>query len=112
MQGYRWHHLRAVQKGLVVSQETVRQILKALDLRWVETRQAHCLRRRMYTTRGPNALWHMDGYDKLKPFGNGCIDGYSRYVLWMEVYHTYIVCVKRVGGCPEALRADRGTENG
>ncbi|KAK0134343.1 hypothetical protein N1851_005019 [Merluccius polli] len=125
MQGYRWLHLRAVQRGLVVSQETVRQIIKALDPHGVEMRRAHRLRRRLYTTRGPNALWHMDSYDKLKPFGiciNGCIDGYSRYVLWMEAYTTnndpkviasyYLQCVERVGGCPERLRADRGTENG
>ena len=28
---------------------------------------------------GPNFIWHVDSYDKLKPFGfpiNGCIDGY------------------------------------
>ena len=27
---------------------------------------------------GPNFIWHMDGYDKLKPYGitiHGCIDG-------------------------------------
>ena len=39
----------------------------------------------------PNALWHMDGYDKLKPYGiaiNGCKDGFSRYVLWMEAFTT------------------------
>ena len=91
MQGYRWLHLQAVQRGLVVSQDTARQIIKALDPRGVEARQAHRLRRRIYTTCGPNALWHMDGYDKLKPFGiciHGCIDGYSRYVLWMETYTT------------------------
>jgi len=30
-------------------------------------------------TMGPNYLWHVDGYDKLKPFGmaiSGCIDGF------------------------------------
>lgn len=33
----------------------------------------------------------MDGYDKLKPYGfaiNGCIDGFSRYIVWMEAYTT------------------------
>lgn len=42
---------------------------------------------RQYTNYGPNALWHMYSYYKLKQFGictNGCIDDYSRYVLWME----------------------------
>ena len=29
--------------------------------------------------KGPNYVWHMDGYDKLTPFGfciHGCVDGY------------------------------------
>ncbi len=67
----------------------------------------------------------MDSYDKLKPYGiaiNVCIDGFSRFVLWMEAYNTnsdpkviadyYISTVTRIGGCPERLRADLGTENG
>ena len=91
MQGYRWLHLRAIQRGYVVSQDTVRQLIKLLDPVGVELRQTRRLRRRHYRTRGPNALWHMDGYDKLKPYGiaiNGCIDGFSRYVVWMEAYKT------------------------
>lgn len=125
MQGYRWLHLRAVQQGLVVSQDTIRQIIKLVDPQGVELRRARRLRRRQYSCRGPNALWHMDGYDKLKPYGiaiNGCIDGFSRYVLWMEAYTTnndtkvvanyFMKTVSCIGGCPERIRADRGTENG
>ncbi len=29
-------------------------------------------------SQGPNHVWHIDGYDKLKPFGfpiHGCVDG-------------------------------------
>lgn len=123
MQGYRWLHLRAVQRGFVVSQDTIRRIIKLVDPQGVELRRARRLRRRQYSCRGPNALWHMDGY-KLKPYGiaiNGCIDGYSRYVLWMEAYTTnsdpkvvasyFIKTVLSIGGCPERIRADRGTEN-
>ncbi|XP_035990558.1 uncharacterized protein LOC118562959 [Fundulus heteroclitus] len=125
MQGYRWLHLRAVQNGLVVQQDTIRQIIKFLDPEGVELRRTRRLRRRQYNTKGPNALWHMDSYDKLKPYGigiNGCIDGFSRFVLWMEAYTTnndpkvvanyFIECVTRLGGCPERIRADNGTENG
>ncbi|KAJ8284258.1 hypothetical protein COCON_G00031080 [Conger conger] len=67
----------------------------------------------------------MDSYDKLKPYGigiNGCIDGFSLFVVWMEAYTTnndpkviadyYMKCVTRLGGCPERIRADNGTENG
>ncbi|KAF3859750.1 hypothetical protein F7725_022149 [Dissostichus mawsoni] len=72
--------------GLVVSEDSIRRIIKLVDPQGVELRRAHRLRRRPYRCRGPNALWHMDGYDKLKPCGiaiNGCIDGFSRCVLWM-----------------------------
>lgn len=125
MQGYRWLHLRAIQTGYVVQQDTVRRIISLLDPQGVATRKAQRLRRRRYNNKGPNALWHMDSYDKLKPYGiaiNGCIDGFSRFVLWMEAYTTnsdprviadyFIQCITSMGGCPERIRGDNGTENG
>ena len=39
----------------------------------------------------PNYVWHVDGYDKLKPYGfciHGAIDGYSRLILWLEVLNS------------------------
>ncbi|XP_061096945.1 uncharacterized protein LOC133127793 [Conger conger] len=123
MQGYRWLHLRAIQMGFVVQQDTIRQIIQLIDPQGVDLRRAQRLRRRQYNTKGPNALWHMDSYDKLKPYGigiNGCIDGFSRFVVWMEATNNdpkviadyYMKCVTRLGGCPERIRADNGTENG
>ena len=63
----------------------------------------------------------MDAYDKLKPYGisiSGCIEGFSRYIVWMEAYTTnndprvipdyFVSSAERLGGCPERLRADRG----
>ncbi len=73
---------------LVVTRETVRKILKYIDPDGVERRKQHRLRRRIYTASGPNSIWHIDGWDKLKTFGfsvHGCIDGYSRRILWLEV---------------------------
>ena len=56
-------------------------------------------------------MWHLDGYDKLKPFGfpiHGAIDGYSRRILWLRVTCTnndsqvitgfYIQCIRQIGG--------------
>lgn len=73
---------------------------------------------------GPNFIWHIDGYDKLKPYGfciHGAIDGYSRRILWLEVgpsnndpmvtVQYYIDCVRQLGGCPRVVRGDCGTEN-
>ncbi|KAL2091682.1 hypothetical protein ACEWY4_013945 [Coilia grayii] len=124
-QGYQWLHLRAIQQGYVVSQDTIRQLVKLLDPDGVAKRRALRLSRRQYRNKGPNALWHMDGYDKLKPYGiaiSGCIDGFSRYIVWMEAYTTnndpkviadyFVSSTARLGGCPEWLHADRGTENG
>lgn len=42
IQGYRWLHLRAVQMGFVVQQDTIRQI-KLIDPQGVELRRAQRL---------------------------------------------------------------------
>ena len=83
------------------------------------------LNRRTYRANGPNFIWHIDGNDKLKPYGfgiSGCIDGFSRYLLWLNVYITnkdpaliagyFYQSIDRFGGCPKLLRFDAGTENG
>ena len=48
------------------------------------TWKAHVLRRRSYTNPGTNFAWHIDGYDKLKPYGfpiHGGVDSLSRRVV-------------------------------
>ena len=68
--------------------------------------------RQKYISPGPDHFWHMDGYDKLKPFGvpiHGAIDGFSRKVIWLRVTKTNnnpsVVA-------PSILRTDCGIENG
>ena len=123
--GYRHMTQRlVVNYGLVVDKETVRELLKILDPDGVAARSRHRLRRRQYRTKGPNHLWHIDGYDKLKPFGfcvHGAIDGYSRRIMWLEVGPSnndpsiiaqyFVDCVRQIGGTPRMIRADCGTEN-
>lgn len=123
--GYRAMHQRVINHyGLVTTREVVRQVLKIFDPEGVEHRSRHRLRRRVYRSKGPNYLWHIDGYDKLKPFGfcvHGAIDGFSRRILWLEVSSTnsdprvvaqyYLDCVKHLGGTARIIRGDRGTEN-
>ena len=123
--GYRHMTQRlVVNYGLVVDKETVRELLKILDPDGVAARSGHRLRRRQYRTKGPNHLWHIDGYDKLKPFGfcvHGAIDGYSRRIMWLEVGPSnndpsiiaqyFVDCVRQIGGTPRMIRADCGTEN-
>ena len=66
----------------------MRELLKILDPEGVELRGRCSLKRRQYRKKGPNYLWHIKGYDKLKPFGfciHGAIDGFSRNILWLDV---------------------------
>ena len=89
--GYRavWRTLK--MGGIQVPREVVHLVLKELDPGGVSERRSNTLRRRVYHTPGPNYSWHIDGYDKLKPYGfpvHGCIDGYSRKVLWSNVCRT------------------------
>lgn len=123
--GYRtiWRILKS--SGRVnVSQETVRQILKTIDPAGVIIRSRRRLRRRVYINRGPNFMIHLDGYDKLKPFGisvHGAIDGYSRKILWLRAAYTnkdpkivaryYVEYIKSIRQVPRVVRADCGTEN-
>ena len=123
--GYRsmWQRLK-VNHGISVSKEYVRKALRVIDPEGVDSRLRHRLKRRRYSGKGPNFVWHIDGYDKLKPFGfciHGCIDGFSRRIMWLEVASTnnhpgviakyFIDCIQEVGGVASVVRADNGTEN-
>ena len=123
--GYRamWQRLRN-DRGMVVSRETVRHALRIIDPEGVSERLRNRLRRRQYRGKGPNFLWHIDGCDKLKPFGvciHGCIDGFSWRIMWLEVGSTnsdsrvvanlFVGCVRHVGGTATEVRADYRTEN-
>ena len=125
LHGYRMMCSKCYENGLSVRKEDVRIILRELDPIGVETRLSRRLERRTYNVPGPNYIWHIDGYDKLKPFGlciSGCIDGFSRKVLWLNIYKTnnnpniiggyYLEAVKEYGGCARIVRGDFGTENG
>ena len=87
-------------------------------------RKAHRLKRRTFCAKEPNNIWHVDGYDKLKPFGfciHEAIDGFSRKIIWLEVSDTnndskliaryYLDALKRIEKSPRILRCDAGTEN-
>lgn len=118
-------YAKCQENGLSVRKEDVRLILRELDPNGVEERRAKRLVRRAYFAKGPNFIWHVDGYDKLKPYGlciSGCIDGFSRKLIWLNVYNTnnnpriiggyFLQAVEECGGCPRIVRGDYGTENG
>lgn len=123
--GYRemWRRLN-ILRGINVSQETVRVCMREIDGHGVNLRSRNRLVRRQYYSRGPNYLIHVDGYDKLKPYGiaiHGAVDGFSRKVLWLKagpsnndpryIAHFYMNFIKNSGRVPKIIRSDAGTEN-
>ncbi|CAG2237047.1 unnamed protein product [Mytilus edulis] len=101
-----------------------RLCLRTIDQQGVLNRSHRVLRRRVYYNRGPNYLIHVDGYDKLKPYGiaiHGAIDGYSRKLLWLiaspsnnnprYVGYWYLNWIKQRKMLPRVVRSDAGTEN-
>lgn len=123
--GYKTLWLRLKLKyGLNVYRETVLELLHLLDPEGIELRSKYRLKRREYKVLGPNFLWHIDGHDKLKPFGfaiHVCIDGFSRKIIWLKVGSTnnnpeviayyYLKAIKKLKIVPSVIRSDHGTEN-
>lgn len=123
--GYRNVHGKLTKTyGLVVTRETVRICLLNIDPSGVSRRRCRRLERRRYNGHGANYIWHVDGWDKLKTYGlcvHGCMDGYSRRLIWLECARTnkdpyvigsyFVNAVEDIGGVPRIVRADRGTEN-
>ncbi|KAJ8678652.1 hypothetical protein QAD02_014439 [Eretmocerus hayati] len=118
-----WQRLKDVYH-LTVKQKTVLELMRIIDPEGIEERSRYKLKRRIYWVPGPNFLWHIDGFDKLKYFGfaiTGCVDGFSRRVIWVAVGTTnnkpeviawhYLHAVKKEGCVPCIIRCDDGTEN-
>ena len=90
----------------------------------ITRRKAHRLVRHRYYAQSPNYVWHVDGYDKLKPNGfciHGAIDGYSRRILWLKVLNSnnssgviakyYLDALANLRVCPRLLCCESGAEN-
>jgi hypothetical protein len=89
MLGYRamWRRLQSIY-DIHVPRLVLQTILRDIDPEGSRLRRANSLRRSDYLNPGPNHCWHTDGYDKLKPYRfpiHGCIDGFSRRILWFEI---------------------------
>ena len=122
--GYRLMSQWLLSEGIVTDRETVRIILKELDPVGVSCRSERRFRRRIYLSKGPNFIWHLDGYDKLKPYElaiHAAIDGWSRKLLWLSVGSTnndpkvvasyFIGTISQLELRPKCMRSDRGSEN-
>ena len=111
--------------NVTVPRDMVMRILRELDPDASALRKARKLQRRSYVSPGPNATWHVDGYDKLKPYGlpiHGCVDGFSRRIMWLKVCKSnndpvipagfFLHAVEENGMRPMLVQTDCGTENG
>jgi len=97
----RQHHLR-------VTHDTVRLMLRQMDPVGVAERQHHRLRRRTYSSQGPNDTWHVDGYDKLGPYGI-FINGYVAAIISLrkmffrvQHHHSNSCCIFLNAQCKSA----------
>ena len=124
LHGYRWMYEKCQARNIHCKKEDIRVILGILDPEGTAQRRKRRLLRRSYSSKGPDYLWHIDSYDKLSRYGvciNGCVDGFSRRVMWLNVYHTnsdprmiggyYLEVVQSLCGCPRIICGDAGTEN-
>ena len=123
--GYRqMAELVSLKYGVRVAKERVRCTLKRLDPEGVKERSRNVIKRRVYETFGPNDVYHIDGNDKLKIWGfciHGCVDGFSRKLLWLKVATTnndplvianyYLQHIKTHKIVPNLIRMDKGSEN-
>ncbi|KAH3820233.1 hypothetical protein DPMN_121977 [Dreissena polymorpha] len=113
-----------INHGLAATFEMVRLILGLIDPQGVALRQAGRLRRRIYINNGPNFAIHLDGWDKLKPYGlliHGAVDGFTRRVLWLKccdsnkqpmyISSFYLDYIREINGTPVRVYGDRSTEN-
>lgn len=105
-----------------VTRKRLRASMARVDPEGIEQRKTKPIKRREYVVAGPHYVWHMDGHHKLVKFGfvtHGCIDGYSRAVLYLhcstnnkastvlrlfkDAVQSYVM--------PMQVRGDRGGEN-
>ena len=114
----------SVKYNVNVSKNDVRKVLKELNPSDVQDRWRNLIARRIYDTNGPAEVYHIDGNDKRKRWGfaiHGCIDGFSRKILWLYVSTSnndpliianfYLSCISKYKMCSRTQMMDHGNEN-
>ena len=77
--------------SFLVRREDVQLALIELYPENVNKRRRHRLQRIKYCNPDSNYVWYIVQHGKLKPYGlriQGVIDGYSRWIIWLEVAST------------------------
>lgn len=109
-------------RKIVVPRTRVRESIHRVDPEGTALRRSIAIRRRVYHSSGPNAIWHIDGNHKLIRWRfviHGGIDGYSRVAMFLKCSDnncasTVLSCFSEavdIHGLPESIRSDLGGEN-
>lgn len=120
---YLYHYVR-YQAGILVGKNLLYDHYKERFPDLVQQRRLGNWRHRTdFKVPGPNFLWALDGYEKLKAFGfqvYACVDAYSRAIIWIYVgpsattsistLKQYLRTVSESGVRPFFTRSDHGKE--
>eukprot|EP00794_Sanderia_malayensis_P010667 gene10667-11796_t len=109
-------------RGIKVQRWRMRDSMKRVDPIGKIARKLFLVRRRIYSVRSPNALWHIDSHHKLirwRIVTHGCIDGFSRLIIYLHsCCNNKAETVKclfedAISGFywPRRVRSDQGMEN-
>ncbi len=121
-QNYVARHLKSI--GLRIQRQRIRESIGRVDPQNTVLRWGVVVSRRKYEVPWPNSLWHLDGHHALirwKLVIHGCIDGYSRRIMFLEcnannysetVLGLFLDAVRMDGNLwPSRIRVDYGVEN-
>jgi len=117
-------HTHFRQAGYIAARDRLFRIWRTINPEAVARRRHDLQRSRGEAIiPGPNYVWSLDGYDKLKPYGievYACIDAYSRYVIWVFIgasnatatscFVQFLQVLEDMKIQPTFLRTDRGGE--
>jgi len=112
--------------NLLVNRRTVSGVMNLLDPgRAFNRNNGAPYARQLIYCPGPGYIWSIDGHDSLGTYNifiHGCVDQYSRKIMWLTaatrnrdqamVVNLFLSAVEEFGVCPEIAMTDHGTENG